>query len=645
MRFFVNLLLQSASARDTVAASADMHFLLHLYAQHAALLKTVSGFIATLFAVAKFVPGPVSKWRRRKLGKLLGARKYTPEQVRNATAFYIEPECQNIDPAGAEDWRRIYPLRTRLFKTIDNLLTNQAEFRHTILLADSAMGKTCFLLNYFARHSRRLRPSFHVAIVPLALGAEDSDTFIKEIPNKDSTVIFLDAFDEDMRAIQDHQERLKQLLTLTADFRHVLITCRTQFFLQDDEIPKDVPGLIRFAPTSTSKHYTFYKLYLTPFHDPQITRYLRKRYPLWQLKKRRMARALASRIGDLTARPLVLSYIDDLLNSGRDFKYSFEVYEEIVNRWIKRERPFVENATALWQFSEVVAEDIFANREVREAEIIPYDKIDPLAKGFGIYLERWQLTGRSLLNRTADGRFKYAHRSILEYVLVRGFVAKRVSLKPPWTDQMVDFFWQMVHHSSDNSGQRLSADLMDSARLSQLSYFLWALRTNQTKIPFAAISECRRLGFVLPANVEMEIFDHGNGLTLWVYKPYKPGLSPMLVDSGVDSFIEIFPLEARVRSVELEGKMKEETITTIRPNLSFSASMVLGLRSMDQDNRLTASVLKKLGDSRLSELVYYLLSLSTFWLGDPVSWPPKRPISLDVKTIIREATIGKQEQE
>ena len=37
------------------------------------------------------------------------------------------------------------------------------------------------------------------------------------------------------------------------------------------------------------------------------------------------------------ARPLLLSYMDDLLDSNADFKTLFEIYSQLIDRWLQRE--------------------------------------------------------------------------------------------------------------------------------------------------------------------------------------------------------------------------------------------------------------------------------------------------------------------
>ena len=123
----------------------------------------------------------------------------------------------------------------------------------------------------------------------------------------------------------------------------------------------------------------------------------------------------------LSVRPMLLAYIPDLLESGAKIEYAFQLYEVLVEKWLKRESAWVKPED-LRQFSEKLAVDLYAHRERRGAERIPRVELAGLAKEWNIPLDDWQLTGRSLLNRNAEGNYKFAHRSIMEYLFVKRLV-------------------------------------------------------------------------------------------------------------------------------------------------------------------------------------------------------------------------------
>ncbi len=52
---------------------------------------------------------------------------------------------------------------------MDRLSTQTAEHKHFILLADTGMGKTSFLLNYLARRLTGWRKPFNIELTPLGV--------------------------------------------------------------------------------------------------------------------------------------------------------------------------------------------------------------------------------------------------------------------------------------------------------------------------------------------------------------------------------------------------------------------------------------------------------------------------------------------
>ncbi|MFL6449255.1 MAG: NACHT domain-containing protein [Bryobacteraceae bacterium] len=320
------------------------------------------------------------------------------------------------------------------------------------------MGKTTFLLNLYVRYSRKTHSPFKIALVPL--GHTKADDLIRALPDKSQTVILLDAFDEDTLAIVDHRLRLAELITLCGEFRHIVLACRTQFFFSDEEIPRET-GVLRFGPTGPgeSRNYLFNKVYLSPFSDSQIAEYLTKRFPIWKYRYRYEAFQICNQIGDLAVRPMLLAHIQEIQKKGVQIKKTSNVYEQLIQAWIERERAFVDGETLLG-FSEDLAVEIYSNRKARGSEVISINELRPLADRFGINLDEWQLTGRSLLNRTADGSRKFAHRSIMEYLVIRRFVAEPDKVGAmQWTDQMKKFFWEMLTDRLDSKAL-LSSNLV-----------------------------------------------------------------------------------------------------------------------------------------------------------------------------------------
>jgi hypothetical protein len=404
------------------------------------------------FLLSQLWPRISARRDKRSLEKNMAGAFYTLNDIRRSREFYIQPYVQVIDPMGHEESRRLAPVTAKLFRTLDHILHPDSEDRYIFLLADSGMGKTSALMNYNIRQiRRRWKKHFDIRLVPL--GIKDSIKHIESIERKHDTVLFLDAFDEDTQAIRDHHSRLKDLMNAAYGFRRVVISCRSQFFSSEEEIPKE-PGVLKVATRSAgeSAEYQFKKFYLTPFTERQTKKYLRRRYPLRKFRwiSRMEAKRMVTKIPLLAARPMLLAHIDVIVRTGRHINYAFELYEEMVKMWLEREKGFISEKDQLRRFSELIAVNLYKNRKQRQTEHIPSKEIVQLARQWGIPIEDQQLSDyrfrtRSLLNRDADGNYKFAHRSIMEYLYVKRYSDGDIScLNVEWTDLMQTFYWEML---------------------------------------------------------------------------------------------------------------------------------------------------------------------------------------------------------
>ena len=402
----------------------------------------IVSLIVAPFALASAVLAGLPLWlqwrKQRLLEQHFGAEFFDAAMIERSTRYYVEPHCGDIDPTHEAELRRTFPVRERLFDAIDRFLSDEAPHKHCIILADSGMGKSSFVLNYYARNQNQKRSKRQrLAVVPLS--ARQALNHIKTIDHPQETVLFLDAFDEDTGAITDHEQRLYDLMGACERFKRVLITCRTQFFPSAQEIPEET-GLIQVGPRGQGEPggHIFWKLYLSPLDDNEVRLFLRRRYR-WDHRMRQRAQDAVATIPLLSVRPMLLSYIPDVLASEQRITSAYDLYEVMVEKWIEREQPWVD-ADALRSFSEQLAVKLYAERQERGFERIPHAELQDLAAQWGIALKDWQLRGRSLLNRDAEGNYKFAHRSIMEYLALKRFLqGERPAQRLPLTDQMSMF--------------------------------------------------------------------------------------------------------------------------------------------------------------------------------------------------------------
>jgi uncharacterized protein YjbI with pentapeptide repeats len=304
---------------------------------------------------------------------------------------------------------------------IRNVFTGTISNKHYIILADSGMGKTTFLLQLFRRYYRKIFKHYKIAFFPLMYKSVLDN--IESLDSKENTILLLDGFDEDEKAIENYEIRLKEILDASMQFYRVIITCRTQFFPNEKSEPYDT-GQLKFGVGD--KRSVFKKFYINVFNSKDIKSYLKKKYhyPI-QIRKLKRAEHIVNSCPKLAIRPMLLSYINDLCENESNYKYIYEIYYALVDKWIRRETANTqavelndnekESYDTLYQFTVAVAMYMYNLKSL----YIDSDKLNELCRKGHINIPIIKAKSRSLLNRDGAGRYKFAHKSIFEFILAK----------------------------------------------------------------------------------------------------------------------------------------------------------------------------------------------------------------------------------
>ena len=380
--------------------------------------------------------------------------------------YYVEPRVQHHNPADLDEDQvgaRSH-LSTPALEAIDGFLGGDFILgggkNQMFMLSDAGMGKTSFLMMLKLWHLTSFWPRGYECVL-LKLGNDTLDT-IDKIDGQAKTMLLLDALDEDPTAWADIKARLVALLQATENFRRVLISCRTQFFPEGGVDPFSQSGRVEVGG------YVCPMYFLSPFDDGQVDAFLHKRFPdpLHSFisgrihPSRRQAEPIVKAMSSLRFRPLLLTHIEDLLDGDLDWnKYS--IYHALVSNWLLREeRKLAKQGFArapkkedLWEVCAAVAVEMQQASTRTLSETALNDRVSdfPALK----HLEHFEFGGRSLLNRTSDGSYRFAHYSIQEflvaYQIAQGTLRDRYSLKI--TTEMCDFL-------SQSSETGISIDLL-----------------------------------------------------------------------------------------------------------------------------------------------------------------------------------------
>ncbi|MEM6822734.1 MAG: leucine-rich repeat domain-containing protein [Verrucomicrobiota bacterium] len=393
-------------------------------------------FINILFGAASSVLATLLCYLVARAKKMMVQRKsrdlhpyFTEEEVIRAAQFYVPTKCQNIDPAECDEISQssAFTVRDKLIPKLirTSFKESSDDSRFFLILAGSGMGKTTFLINLYLTYSKMWKNDFLILLLPLGAPAVDEELSKIKSEKRRRTILLLDGFDEDPKAALDSKLRIKEIVEKTWEFRKVLVTCRTQFFPDRDDEPAETN--IRKYGVDSGFHQ-FRKIYISPFDIKDVDRYLFKRFGFLSFKKRLKAREILRKCPHLMVRPMLLDRIEDIMASSYEFSTLFQIYQFLVDRWIIREsEKYIPTRREhfklqLETFTREVALDIFRNWKKRESLSLAADEASELAKKQGIELDRIELTSKSLLNRKSNGHYKFAHKSILEFVIARELI-------------------------------------------------------------------------------------------------------------------------------------------------------------------------------------------------------------------------------
>ena len=197
-----------------------------------------------------------------------------------------------------------------------------------LLLGNSGTGKTAALAHYFYDYiNNHTKKNLPYEIRLFSLGQEDVFDCINNIEvalnanNKKNCILLLDALDENKKA-QDPKEKVsffQQLEEVYKQFAFVIITCRPQFF---------TGGII--LPNVTT-------IELAPFNNQQVQDFLDQTFSIsYEAEKRSKAAELIKKHYKIASRPIILSYIRDIIESDREINTSLDFYNVIVEKELHR---------------------------------------------------------------------------------------------------------------------------------------------------------------------------------------------------------------------------------------------------------------------------------------------------------------------
>jgi uncharacterized protein YjbI with pentapeptide repeats len=141
----------------------------------------------------------------------------------------------------------------------------------------------------------------------------------------------------------------------------------------------------------------------------------------------------------LKARPMLLSYIDDLLCSKRKFESEYDMYETLVETWLMREERKLstmlpQSSVTRDQLRKGVTALAFCG-QLENARYFSRDDLRVFSKYAGIEIDQIDLGGRSILSVTSERRYRFAHFSLQEFL-----VANLIACNPNLVGELLSLF-------------------------------------------------------------------------------------------------------------------------------------------------------------------------------------------------------------
>ena len=339
-----------------------------------------------------------------------------PEELRRQylleNKIYIQPY---IIPNGSTSKKRLHDF------FIKKVFTRESKEPHDvyIIFGDTGTGKTAALVHLFDDYVTQYKQGEHPYpnIKFFSLRDTTLET-ISNLPDKENTILLLDALDEtpaaqDPTLFPQFQEGLQALFH---GFARVVITCRPQLFSNQKATFDFTHPIIR----TSNSWVKCTELFLAPFDNRQINQYLRQVFPIIKNhKEREKAKEIVKKHADIAIRPLVLTYIKDIVESKRDINTSLDLYDIIIEKTLQRDLekiypvPTEEQIKQWWNITSDVAGYMYRNNKlsINEQEL---DSIESVTK-------EPQFKQRSMLTLTVNG-FHFPHKSFYEYFMAYRFL-------------------------------------------------------------------------------------------------------------------------------------------------------------------------------------------------------------------------------
>ena len=426
------------------------------------IVLTILGSVASITALVlmyKKILLPY-KWRKEYIESI-------PEDLRKdylKNKIHLQPYITTTPPQKSHDPENTKLENKELLRDyfINKVFIKEPDESNTVffLFGDSGTGKTAALVHLFNDYIKKYNAfnlPFNIRLI--SLRREDALNDINSIPKEErkKLILLLDAMDETPEVKDPTQldSFLNKIKTTFLDFARIVITCRPQFF------PDDVWQEAITNPTGIRTSTGFLECsikYLAPFDNQQIQKYLDKAITSRSKDpRRRKAEEIVNMQPAIAIRPLVLSFIKEIVETKRTINTTLDLFDTIIYSILKRDikktlgqKKLEEKIQQWWEASSLVAKYMYENNKlnITDSEL---DKILPPD------IEK-QFKQRSLITRYGD-EFHFSHKSFYEYFMAYRFFLNYDEIEQVYGMDFALKLFDELYEAYSSQRQVLFADL------------------------------------------------------------------------------------------------------------------------------------------------------------------------------------------
>ena len=333
------------------------------------------------------------------------------------------------------------------------------------ILGGTGMGKSTFSAYFFYKYINQYKyNNCKYPIFAKYLGQKNVLNDLRKMSkdsNVNQSILILDALDENKDAVKDTKVFLDKIEEITDKYKIVILTSRTQFFSNKGSEP--TKGTVQ-QNSHTYRFLSWDKIYISPFSEEETIQYLEHKYKI-PSKEYSKAKRIADLSKDLVMRPMVLSYMDALLELADNKELSIaEIYYKIIDEWLSKECDgYSLDKSDLFTFSKELALFLYEKWEQTSDSYITEEEYNNFISLNGYQNIPYSFKGRSLINRRSDGSIKFSHKSFWEFFLaicsfeypgkifnINGFEMATIFSKELYKFFMNDVSFEGIHYYRPN---------------------------------------------------------------------------------------------------------------------------------------------------------------------------------------------------